>query len=146
MPDYPSERALVEDFVQNLRLARTPWRCMSVATEFSYQRGRTDVIALDDRGNILAFEAKLSRWRVALQQAYRNTCFANRSYVLLPRHVALHASRFLSEFERRRVGICYVDADTAHILQEAHDVDPVQPWLACRAVASMTTTAYHDSP
>jgi hypothetical protein len=146
MAEYLSERALVDGFVENLRRARTPWRCLHVSTEFYYQRGRTDVIALEADGNVIAFEAKLRNWRVALQQAYRNTCFANLSYVLLPKKTALNACRFLLEFERRRVGICYVEEDEAHILKEAHVVNPVQPWLASRAVASMIAPLQYDCP
>lgn len=146
MTEYLTERALVDGFVEKLRSERTPWRCRHVSTEFFYQRGRADVIALDSDGNVIAFEAKLLKWRVALQQAYRNTCFANRSYVLLPKRVALRASQFLPEFQRRRIGICYAEENEAHILHLAGPIDPVQPWLANRAVASMITRHQNDSP
>jgi len=142
---YSNEQALVQGFVESLRDERTPWNCIHISTEFFYQRGRTDVIALDDAGNVIAFEAKLTNWRGALQQAYRNTCFANLSYVVLPKPVAMRACRFLAEFERRNVGICYIDANDLRILHEASAVDPVQPWLATRAVASMTAVSRHES-
>jgi hypothetical protein len=138
MSDYSSERELVNGFLENLRRDRTPWHCVHVSTEFFYQRGRTDVIVLDIAGNVIAFEAKLNNWRVALQQAYRNTCFANFSYVVLPKSVALLASRSSAEFDRRRVGICYFDGNETHILQEAGAVDPVQPWLCTRAIECMS--------
>jgi hypothetical protein len=145
MSNYSSEKALVDSFLASLRGARTPWHCAQISTEFFYQRGRADVVAVDIDGQIIAVEAKLEKWRVALHQAYRNTCFANLSYVLLPKSVAFHAHRFLSEFERRRVGICYVEANEAHILQPASVVHPLQPWLSGRAVESMLAGPTDDT-
>src|SRR2546427_5324293 len=39
----------------------------------------------------ISFEAKLKDWRYALDQAYRNTCFAHKSYVVVPEATALTA-------------------------------------------------------
>ncbi len=143
MSVYDTERALVEDFLGSLT-ATSPWGSVSVSSEFFYQRGKTDVIAVDDDGLVMAFEAKLTKWRAALQQAYRNTCFAHRSYVVLPKKTALLAYRHTDAFSRRLVGICYVEEDEVVILQDATESTPLQPWLSDRARthAAETPEAY----
>lgn len=139
MSQYTSEQALVEDFLQGL-LRSSPWGCLSTGSEFSYQRGRTDIVAVDEDGLVIAFEAKLTKWRDALQQAYRNTCFAHRSYVVLPKKTALLAYRHTDAFNRRRIGICYVDADAIVLLQDAETTYPIQPWLSEEARSYATNT------
>jgi hypothetical protein len=106
---FESEQHLVDDFVGLLETDRTPWGRVVYWREFDYARGRTDVIAVSDNGMLIAIEAKLRDWRLALQQAYRNTCFAHKSFVLLPKKGALSAAVFREEFETRDVGLCYLD-------------------------------------
>jgi hypothetical protein len=132
MSAYNSERDLVETFLDNLG-AYSPWGDISTSSEFFYQRGKTDVVAVGEDGLVLAFEAKLTRWREALQQAYRNTCFAHRSYVVLPKETALLAYRHTVAFNRRHVGICYVEGEEVVILEDAAEVLPLQPWLSAKA-------------
>ncbi len=131
---YNSEQTLVEDFLTSLAVG-SPWGTVSTGSEFFYQRGKTDVIAVDEDGLVIAFEAKLTKWREALQQAYRNKCFAHRSYVVLPKATALLAYRHAAAFNRRRVGICYVEEQAVIILQDASEEFPLQPWLSARAKA-----------
>lgn len=118
----------------------SPWGSVSIKSEFFYQRGKTDVVAVDQTGSVIAFEAKLTKWRDALQQAYRNTCFAHLSYVVLPRKTALIAYRHANAFSRRRVGICYVDESEVVILQDTAEEPPLQPWLSARAKLYATGT------
>lgn len=139
MTTYSSEHALVENFLGSLA-SSSPWGHVSITSEFFYQRGKTDVVAVDQTGLVIAFEAKLTKWRDALQQAYRNTCFAHRSYVVLPRKTALLAYRHADAFSRRGVGICYVDGDAVVILQDAAEESPLQPWLSARAKSYATGT------
>jgi hypothetical protein len=40
--------------------------------------------------SIIAFEAKISSWAIAVQQAFINRWFATESYVLVPKHAPLH--------------------------------------------------------
>lgn len=131
---YSSERVLVEDFLERLS-STSPWGKVTTSLEFFYQRGRTDIIAVDETGAVIAFEAKLRRWKDALQQAYRNTCFAHRSYVVLPKTIAEAAHRHSEAFARRGVGICYVDGDIIVILHDASEAHPLQPWLSDKAKA-----------
>ena len=130
---YISESALVDELIELLSQPSSPWGEMRHGREFNFQRGRTDVVALSVDGDILAFEAKLSRWRDALHQAYRNLCFANLSYVVLPREVAIYATKHDEEFSNRGVGLCYIDHTRLVVLREATKNKPLQPWLSERA-------------
>ncbi len=106
---------------------------MKLTTEFLPVRWRTDIVALRSNGELLAFEAKLKRWRYALHQAYRNTSFVDRSYMLLPEQVALYAMRFTHEISRHSVGLCYISNGQIVIAHEAPYQRPVQPWLSREA-------------
>ena len=124
---YERERALVVDFLDAIESGyRTPWSIQAIVQEYNYNRGRTDVIALTDEGELLAFEAKLTRWRNAMHQAYRNRCFAHRSYVLLPREVAEQAVHHASEFARRSIGVCTIINGSISVLIDACWEAPVQ--------------------
>lgn len=137
---YLTEAALVRDFVEAIRCEGAPLRAVQVGAEFDYRDGRTDVITLSGDGELLAFEAKLTQWRVALHQAYRATSFAHRSYVVLPAKVAHRALAHASEFDRRRVGLCAMRADgTIEVLHQAPRVDPLMPWVSSRAVQFLNT-------
>lgn len=140
MTAFTNERALVDDFVQCLE-NRSDAPSSKVLREFFYHRGRADVVALDDRGDIVATEAKLSRWRDALHQAYRNTCFAHWSFVLLPQKTAMVAARFTNEFERRGIGLCTMVEGNLVIILEGRKHTPVQPWLSDEAVKSISSVS-----
>lgn len=132
---FATEQVLVESFVDLLRLNRTPWGEVRFTREFDYSRGRADIVALADANVVIAVEAKLKDWKVALHQAYRNTCFAHRSFVLLPKAAAMTALQFRIEFEQRGVGLCYVDGAEIVVLQDALHTVPIEPWLASEAVS-----------
>lgn len=127
---FHTEETLVEVFVEYLDSGTSPWGPTDVAREFDYQRGRTDVVAVTAHGKVVAFEAKLERWREALHQAYRNRCFADSSFVVLPKEIAERALKYSAEFSRRGVGVCYVCATSGVvILHDAGEAEPLQPWL-----------------
>jgi len=86
------ERELVDDLCFAIS-SGVPWGTLKLAREFGYGRGRADLIAVDPYGRVIAFEAKIAAWREALHQAYRNTCFADYSYVVLPKKSARTAAR-----------------------------------------------------
>lgn len=130
---FENEQTMVTLCVSRLSCNRSPWGCVQVATEFYYQRGRTDIVACTANEGVIAIEAKLENWRAAMHQAFRNRCFANQSYVLLPKNTALRAHRYAGEFDRRRVGICYVEDGGVVVLHPAPDSQPFEPWLAARA-------------
>lgn len=135
MIGYDSEADLVREFVGAIQSPAFPLRAADVAQEFFYGSGRVDVIVVSITGEVVAVEAKLSKWRTALHQAYRNTCFAHHSYVLLPWAIAERAALYLGEFEQRRVGLCALRNGELIIVHDAPRVEPIQPWLAERAVA-----------
>lgn len=131
---FASEAALVQAFLQGLRRAASPWGPTRTVAEFDYASGRADVIALTGYDELLAFEAKLTRWRDALHQAFRNTFFAHRSYVILPARTAYIAARYAVDFARRRAGLCAVSDGVVHVILPAPTIScPIQPWLAAQA-------------
>jgi len=134
---FASEKNLVERFVDLLETNENPWGSLRIACEFNYLRGRTDVLALDAGDILIAFEAKLRDWKTALHQAYRNTCFAHRSYVLLPKDAAFTAMQSLGEFEKRGVGLCYIDGADLVVLQDSPSTPPLEPWLASEAISQV---------
>jgi hypothetical protein len=134
---YKTERNLVAQFVRRLRKRRSPWGRVRISREFEYQRGRADIIVLADGGqHLIAFEAKLRKWRDALHQAYRNTCFAHSSYVLLPKEVALKIAAEVVNFQQRNVGLCYIDSCSITILRSPRRLKPLEPWLLKEAIAA----------
>jgi len=130
---FANEKVLVDRFVARLHEGESPWGNVQVATEFFYQRGRTDVIASTEDRSVIAIEAKLCDWRSALHQAFRNRCFANQSYVLLPKDTAVRAFRYDGEFDRRQVGICFLEDCDIVVLKPATESAPIEPWLSRRA-------------
>lgn len=132
---YDTENLLVETLLDELFGEVTPWGAVTLQREFDYARGRTDVIALTEDGSVVAFEAKLSRWKIALHQAYRNRCYADASYIVVPKAVAFQAARFPHEFTRRGVGLCYIDEEEGLVvLRESGSSETLQPWLRTLAL------------
>ncbi len=128
------EADLVNVLQRVLQNPDNPFSRLILASEFDYQAGRIDVVATNDRGELIAFEAKLSRWKEAVHQAYRNTSFTHYSYVALPHHTAIKALRHRLQFERRGVGLCGVTCDDFAIIIPAKKIIPLQPWLTSDAV------------
>lgn len=136
-----TEETLVNVFLAQLWGPGAPWLVTGVQTEFDYRRGRTDVVAMSAEGAVVAFEAKVDRWKTALWQAYRNTCFAHRTYVVLPAERAKHAQQHRAEFERLGVGLCAVGAEAVIVLIESETFAPLQPWLTEQATERMSPRA-----
>ena len=126
---YSLEIQLVEDFKNNLLPLDHPFRITELADEFNYLNGRVDVIAKSEEGLLIAFEAKLKKWRIALNQAYRNSSFAHLSYVVLPTDSAMNALKNYNEFLKRGVGLCSVNSEGIKIEINAKKNKPLQPWL-----------------
>ncbi len=137
LSNYSTEERLIEALCILLASQDTPWGEVQVTREFNYSRGRTDVVALDKRSNLVAFEAKLYRWRDALQQAYRNTSFAHFSYVVMPEEVAIRAQLYAHEFDRRSVGLCYPKNGTLIVCLSARKTQPILPWLSKTAISEI---------
>lgn len=140
---HRTEREFVDSFLADLRFS-DEWPTLRFVIEFNFDRGRPDVIAVDESGVLFAFEAKLTRWRDALHQAHRNRCFANATYVVVPEATARLAARYEAEFRRRKVGLCYPDKGILVQLIDAPPLEPWQPWLHERA-ASAIEQAHGDA-
>lgn len=130
---FATEADLVERFVGKLQAGRTRYGSVQVTTEWDHRAGMVDVLARDSAGALVAFEAKLHNWRRAFMQAYRNTSYANRAYVLLPPNVAQRALQDREEFEFRGVGLCAFDGKVVQVLIEAVDQEPLMAWVRARA-------------
>jgi hypothetical protein len=130
---YSIEEELVNDFCVWLHSEQTPWSLKGFSREFNYKRGKSDVVAVDTSSSVIAVEAKLNRWRHALQQAYRNTSYAHESYVLLPKNEAMRAFKYHQEFIERSVGLCYMEASQVEFLITPSKNEPIQEWLSEQA-------------
>ncbi len=142
---FDTESALVDQFIALIGLDSSPWGSLQITTEWDYRTGITDVLARTTDGRIVAFEAKLSDWRRAAHQAYRNTTFATRAYVVLPSVVAERIRVHEQVFERYGVGLCSVNADNIKILIEARETKPLLPWLYERAQTFFNAVSYDST-
>lgn len=131
--DFSTEACMVECFVGSLQAGRTVFGSVQVATEWDHRSGLVDVLARNGAHALIAFEAKLTDWRRAFLQAYRNTAYANRVFVLLPEKTVHRALREREEFEFRGVGLCSFDGNEVKILIDAVEQDPLLRWLRVRA-------------
>lgn len=134
---YKTEESLVNEFVRRLRAKTSPWGHVEVCREFDYSRGRVDILAVSGSHRIVAFEAKLVKWRQALQQAYRNTCFAHSSYVLLPPKTAFRAQKCSADFVIRNVGLCYMTGGKITVILRPENRAPIEPWLSKAALSAV---------
>ena len=117
---FKYENELVAKFECNIYDRYNPFRITDVAFEFNYTNGRIDIVGICGRSILYAFEAKLKKWRDALDQAYRNSSFAHYSYVILPENVTKKALENKREFQRRGIGICTVNSSGIKIVFKAH--------------------------
>jgi predicted RecB family endonuclease len=131
---FELESQLVGELEGILVSADNPFSQLALAFEFNYQAGKVDVIATNDCGELFAFEAKLTRWRIAVNQAYRNTSFSHYSYVVLPASAARNAVKWRHEFERRGIGLCSLGVDGMTVEIPASKRTPLLPWLTDSAM------------
>lgn len=107
---------------------------LDLAFEFDYRRGRVDIVGSCKNGKLYAFEAKLTKWKSALQQAYRCTGFADFTYVVLPKSTAQIALRYQAEFEARGVGLLAFEGNQLSVSIPAPRTEPIQTWLRDEAL------------
>lgn len=87
----------------------------------SLQRGGRVELNLDIYavGDVVAIEAKLHRWRDALDQASAYLQFADKAYVLLPEDGAERAGEHHEAFRSRGVGLLSVSGDDIAVVVPA---------------------------
>lgn len=134
---FQTEDNLVDAFISHLGSDSFPWASRAVVREFDYVSGRTDILSLSVGNEIIAFEAKLSNWRKAIHQAWRNTSFADQVYVVLPRKHAAVAIKNRAEFNERGVGLCVVDENGVEVVIHGSPNQPVMPWLNRKAMDTL---------
>ncbi len=82
-------------------------------------RGRGGQIKLrrgwNSKMELIAIEAKMTKWRQALKQAISYRRYADRCYVLLPNDTCHVVERYLIEFREAGVGLIFLD-DSGSIL------------------------------
>jgi hypothetical protein len=136
------EKDLVAKFEYNVYERYNPFRITDVAFEFNYTNGRIDIVGICGKSILYAFEAKLKKWRDALDQAYRNSSFAHYSYVVLPDNVTENVLDNRTDFERRGIGLCTVNSAGIKVLFKAQKKRPIQPWLTNSALNFITESGY----
>jgi len=142
---FETEAQLVQTLVAIMNEGRTPWGCLQTLTEWDYRTGVTDVLARTPHGELIAYEAKLTNWRRACYQAYRNTTFAARAYVVLPEDVATRVQSYGETFARYGVGLCACSARSLSVLIEARPTQPLMEWLTNRAHTTLDRTLNANS-
>lgn len=130
---FKKESRLVAALLRALTGDAIPWQPQGVVREFDYVSGRTDVLALTDANQLIAFEAKLQDWRRAIRQAWRNTSYVDMAYVVLPADRAHVALEYCDQFLDYGVGLCLICEDGLHVAIESPRASPVLGWLSARA-------------
>jgi hypothetical protein len=128
---------LIEALALLVRAPASCVRCLEVTFEFDFRSGRTDLVGIDEGDELHAFEAKLTKWKKALEQAARNTNYAHYTYVVLPSPAAA-AIKARDQFERRGIGLLVV-GETDHRMEIAPKrSEPLLPWLTDSAKRELT--------
>ena len=131
---YQKETQLVKTIETHMQCNQTPFSELHLAFEFPHTNGRADIIGKNNKKKLFAFEAKLSNWKKALTQAYRNSSYAHYSYVILPSDQVKNVMKHKTEFIRRRVGLCSVSQNKITIKIKAKKNQPLKPWLTKNAL------------
>ncbi len=126
---YPTEEMLVNALSRMIVTAQSPIPCNVVGFEFFYASGRTDIVGISTSGDLHAFEAKLSKWKKALEQARRNACFAHYCYVVLPSRAGKAALKSKEQFQRQGIGLICMENGEPKIEIEPKRNAPLLPWL-----------------
>ena len=134
---YEQEVTLVDQLAALVSQGSVAWLRQTLVREFDYSSGRTDLLTLTVTDHVVAFEAKLTNWRKAMDQAWRNTSFANEVYVVLPRACSRPALQHRADFEDSGVGLCVMDENGVDMLWNSRNHKPVIPWLHHKARASL---------
>lgn len=128
-----TEGNLVRQLITCVRAGHTPWGPLQYIKEYQYGVSRTDVLGFAAADGLIAFEAKLTRWKDAVIQAYRNRAYVDLSYIVLPPAIAEQAAAFVPSFIKYGVGLCTVVKSELKILIPGVRDQPIQGWLAQRA-------------
>lgn len=134
---FKNEKELVTTFITHIENNQYDVKLVSWSSEFNFSGGRTDIIAGNAQKELYAFEAKLNNLGKVINQAFRNTAFANYSYVVLPENKKRAVAKFASEFKRRKIGLVFVNHEKAWTEIDAYQQLPVLPWLRDKATENL---------
>lgn len=141
---YQSELKLVQMAAHHLEQSSNAFGNVRLTFEFPHAGGWADIVAVNELGIVLAFEAKLKNWRKALEQAHRCESFADFRYVLLPIDAATSAVEFTNVFLDWGIGLCTIDSSSGLIiLVESRETSPLMPVLKFRA---QEASGHHFEP
>jgi len=130
---FRKEHQIVDILIDTLMHNDNMFNAIALNTEFDYSEGKPDVVIVNKQGDIITFEAKLSKWKKAGQQAYRNTSFSHFSYVMMPTSSMNKVRKHLDYFKERNVGLVFIEEDGIIIYSEAQRCEPLRPVLTERA-------------
>lgn len=131
------EADLVNTFISHIDSNILDLDIINYCSEFNYNNGKTDLIAICINNRLIAFEAKLKNIKKVINQAYRNTAFANYSYVVLPADKYEIQKKYEADFIDMKIGVILVDNENSWIELEAIDNKPVLPWLHEKATTTL---------
>lgn len=126
---FKTEATLVNCFLSAVDAGKSTFGGLEVTTEWNHKAGFVDVLARDSSNALIAFEAKLHDWKRAFLQAYKNTAYANRTYVVMPDNAARRALQYESEFKFRGIGLCAIGEGEVRVLIEACEQEPLLSWV-----------------
>ena len=129
---FKYEEDLINCFITHLNNNEIEKTFTNIHREFNYSNGKTDIIAESDDA-VFAFEAKLNKWRKAVNQAYRNTIFADYSYVVLPENQQTISTKYAAEFEKYGVGLILVNEQDLTVSISAKKNHPGDNWIVKKA-------------
>lgn len=131
--EFRSEAEMVRQFVSALQSRQSSFGEVEVTSEWDHRAGFVDVLARDRNKMLIAFEAKLDDWKRAFAQAYRNTAYADRAFVLLPAKPANRALAHRALFEDKGIGLCSFDGEQINVLLDSSRHQPLTAWITTRA-------------
>jgi len=92
---------------------------------------------INDPIELVAIEAKITRWREALAQAHRYRAFADRTYVALPSEIIDRTEAIGECAHRMGIGLIAVTSTSASVILESPSVVPRtadRMWIVGRTV------------
>ncbi|MBS0659972.1 MAG: hypothetical protein JSR82_17165 [Verrucomicrobia bacterium] len=126
---FSAEAELVEHLAELINGGEHGFATTHLLSEFDYKGGKADLVAISPDSEVYVFEAKITKWRKALEQAYRSSSYAHFVCVVLPARAAALASKRIDEFERRGVGLLQIQRGHLQTILAPKRSEPLLPWL-----------------
>ena len=104
---------ILNDAIQDFLISR----CIRYTWQIPALGGRIDFVGIRPSYEVIAIEAKLSRWRNALKQAKKYQLLADKVYVAVPEKVARNALKKKHQFKESGVGLISVGFNTRILIR-----------------------------